>query len=471
MNKSNKKFLPQTSKYIKLIFLFLDLIVLNFSFFIAFIILFRSINFGDFEYLNSLVVFANLIWILLMGVFNAYAIMRVESLEKILSRTIRMSISEIVIIFILVYSINLSSVPILFVLIFSVLFLFFNISIKVLSLLFLKSLRKNGFNNKNVVIVGVNKNGLELERILKREISFGYRVLGFFTIDKTDNLLSQRLIGYIDDFYEFALNNHIDEVYIANDNLSKENYKKLIGFCESNMIRIKLIPNFQEFTSKRHVKIDFYDNLPIIILRKEPLENVYNQSIKRLFDVLFSLSVLLLICSWVFPILAIIIRIDSKGKIFFSQKRWGKDGKEFNCFKFRSMYVNNLSDSLQASKNDSRITKIGKILRKTSLDELPQFFNVLKGDMSVVGPRPHMIKHNIEYSKIIDNYMVRQFTKPGITGWAQVNGYRGETKDNHEMESRVDYDIWYLENWNLLLDIKIIFLTVFNVFKGENKAY
>ena len=196
-----------------------------------------------------------------------------------------------------------------------------------------------------------------------------------------------------------------------------------------------------------------------------------NRMYKRIFDILFSLSVILLIVPIVFPIIALIIKLTSKGPIFFKQLRSGVNNKDFICYKFRSMALNKDADEIQATRNDMRITMIGKFIRKTNIDEFPQFFNVLFGDMSIVGPRPHMIKHTAEYSKLIEDYMVRQLVKPGITGAAQVYGFRGETKTTEDMKDRVEYDIWYLENWSLLLDIKLIFLTSWNMIKGQKEAF
>ena len=211
--------------------------------------------------------------------------------------------------------------------------------------------------------------------------------------------------------------------------------------------------------------------MPIITLRDEPLTDFVNRVIKRIFDILFSLFVILFILSWLFPIIAIIIKLNSKGPVLFKQKRSGIDNKEFICYKFRSMTVNRDSDSKQATMNDTRVTRIGKFLRKTSLDEFPQFINVLIGDMSIVGPRPHMIKHTNEYSALIQKYMVRQLVKPGITGAAQVRGFRGETKSLKDMEGRIRLDVWYIENWSFWLDINIIFKTIWNSLKGDDKAF
>jgi exopolysaccharide biosynthesis polyprenyl glycosylphosphotransferase len=206
-------------------------------------------------------------------------------------------------------------------------------------------------------------------------------------------------------------------------------------------------------------------------VRAEPLENLLNRAIKRCFDIVFSVFIILFVFSWLFPILAILIKLESRGPVFFTQVRSGHNNNPFKCYKFRSMYVNGDADKRQATRNDSRVTKIGAFIRRTSLDELPQFFNVLIGNMSVVGPRPHMLNHTQEYSELIDMFMVRHFLKPGITGQAQVKGFRGETKTVEDMNQRVEADLWYLENWSFLLDLKIIFLTVRNSLVGEENAF
>jgi putative colanic acid biosynthesis UDP-glucose lipid carrier transferase len=209
----------------------------------------------------------------------------------------------------------------------------------------------------------------------------------------------------------------------------------------------------------------------VLSARKEPLEDIKNRVKKRVFDIVVSLGVIIFIFTWLYPLLAIIIKLQSRGPVFFAQLRTGRNKKPFWCYKFRSMRLNNDSDNRQACMHDDRITPIGRFIRRTSLDEFPQFFNVLLGYMSIVGPRPHMLSHTEQYSQIVDNYMLRQFLKPGITGWAQINGYRGETKEPGLMEKRVEHDIWYMENWSVMLDLKIVFFTVINMFKGEKNAY
>src|SRR5690606_10508566 len=217
--------------------------------------------------------------------------------------------------------------------------------------------------------------------------------------------------------------------------------------------------------------ISILGDVPVISIRQEPVYDIEGRFKKRLFDMLFSLLVVVLVLSWLYPLIGMLIKLESRGPIMFKQLRTGRDNKPFWCYKFRSMRVNNESDDRQATRGDSRITTIGAFLRRTSLDELPQFFNVLQGHMSVVGPRPHMLKHTEQYKTIIDHYMTRQFLKPGITGWAQVNGYRGETTEPRLMERRVAHDIWYLENWTTMLDVRIVFLTIINMLVGEKNAF
>jgi Undecaprenyl-phosphate glucose phosphotransferase len=270
--------------------------------------------------------------------------------------------------------------------------------------------------------------------------------------------------------FDYVEQNRIEEIYstiLPDQSLQVE---QLVLAAEQKCIRVKFVPDFSRQVDERFY-ISFVEDFPIITLRRDPLDQINNRFKKRLFDVVFSSLVIILILSWLTPILAILIKLESKGPVFFKQKRSGRDNEPFWCLKFRSMRVNNYKEELQATKDDPRITRIGAFIRKTSLDEMPQFFNVFLGQMSVIGPRPHMLKHTEEYSKIIDKFMVRHLVKPGITGWAQVNGYRGETRDVMEMEGRVRADVWYIENWSFGLDVKIIIMTIINMIRGEENAF
>jgi putative colanic acid biosynthesis UDP-glucose lipid carrier transferase len=238
---------------------------------------------------------------------------------------------------------------------------------------------------------------------------------------------------------------------------------------------IRVIPDFNRFGSRR-LQINQIGTLPIISLRSLPLEKLDLRFIKRSFDIVFSLLIILTVFSWLFPIVALLIKLESKGPVFFVQDRWGLNNKLIRCFKFRTMLVSSKDvdengQYLQAKKNDPRITKIGAFLRRTNIDELPQFFNVLFGSMSIVGPRPHPVPLNIQSKQQVDNYLLRHWVKPGITGWAQVNGYRGETAKPYLMQKRVEFDVWYIENWTFWLDQQIILQTIVNMVKGEKNAY
>jgi putative colanic acid biosynthesis UDP-glucose lipid carrier transferase len=240
--------------------------------------------------------------------------------------------------------------------------------------------------------------------------------------------------------------------------------------AEAGLIRFRIVPDFSFFIQKPFY-IDYLRNLPVLSLRREPLDDLTSLLKKKIIDIVISSIVSVFVLSWLIPILGALIYLDSPGPIFFSQVRTGRNNRNFRCLKFRSMKINDDSDNVQATHNDSRVTRIGKFIRRTSLDEFPQFINVLRGEMSVVGPRPHMIKHTEIYSKVVNEYMIRQFLKPGITGWAQINGFRGEITNKEQIMQRVQYDLWYLENWSVWLDIKILFLTVFKILKGEANVY
>jgi len=211
--------------------------------------------------------------------------------------------------------------------------------------------------------------------------------------------------------------------------------------------------------------------MPVFILRNLPLSYLHNALIKRCFDIIISFIALIILVPIVFPVVSIFVKISSSGPVIFKQKRTGKRGNMFDCYKFRTMLCNEDENTKQATADDNRKTKVGNFLRKTSIDELPQFFNVLIGNMSLVGPRPHMLLHTSQYSPKVDKYMVRHFVKPGITGLAQVNGFRGETKELEMMEKRIMYDIKYVENWSMKMDIAILFKTFFLFLKGDENAY
>ncbi|MFH4963788.1 undecaprenyl-phosphate glucose phosphotransferase [Gaetbulibacter sp. M235] len=319
-----------------------------------------------------------------------------------------------------------------------------------------------GGNLRNVIVIGDTDKTRQLINIFNKRIEFGYKFKKQFII-KEDSFSLQNCIKYI-------IENNIDEIYGSIAELSNKQINKLIDFADNNLKELKFIPDNKDIYAKK-LKYEYYDYIPIISLRDIPLKVPFNKFIKRLFDILFASAVIIFLLSWLTPFLAILIKLESKGPVFFKQSRNGFNYKEFDCYKFRSMTPNKDAHLFQATKGDHRITKVGKFLRKTSIDELPQFFNVLFGDMSVVGPRPHMVSHTNMYAESVDKFMVRHFVKPGITGLAQVSGFRGEVETDKDIINRVKYDIFYIENWSLLLDIKIAIQTFANAVKGEEKAY
>lgn len=333
----------------------------------------------------------------------------------------------------------------------------------------LKSYRKKGYNHRTVIIVGTGQSGAAIYNELKNS-DFGYKIKGYFDNDTTHLPNMPAYLGTLKEVKGYVIENKIDEIYCSLNNNEDNEITDLIEFSEKNMVRFFLIPEFFNYVKRRFI-LRFIESVPIVSLRNEPLQHLPNRLIKRAFDISFSLFVLLIIFPPILIIVGILIKRSSPGPLFFKQERTGFQGSSFNCYKFRSMKMNDDADKQKATKGDPRITKIGAFIRKTSIDELPQFFNVLIGDMSIVGPRPHMLKHTEEYSRLIDKFMVRHLVKPGITGWAQVNGYRGETKTLEDMEGRVKKDVWYIENWSFLLDLKIVLKTAFNAVKGEENAY
>ncbi len=320
-----------------------------------------------------------------------------------------------------------------------------------------------GGNFRNVVLVGQVKNVQALADFFNENPDYGYELIRIFSLESDKKT-------QIEECLKFVQGNKIDEIYCALTDLSPTQVETFIDFADNNLKILKFLPDERNVLGS-NTKLDYYGYIPVISLRDVPLDDPINRTAKRIFDILFSCIIIIGVLSWLTPLLALIIKLESKGPVFFKQKRNGLDYKEFNCYKFRSMTLNEIADLEQVTKNDPRITKVGKFLRKSSIDELPQFFNVLLGEMSVVGPRPHMVSHTEMYARKIDKFMVRHFIKPGITGLAQTNGFRGEVENEKDIIYRVKYDIFYLENWSLLLDIKIIFMTLVNAIRGDEKAY
>lgn len=322
-----------------------------------------------------------------------------------------------------------------------------------------------GSNYRSAVIIGFTEEAIRLKNLFETRKDYGYRFLGYFSDKKS----GENITGKLTDLKPFIIENEVDEIYCSLNEVSNKYLKDLIDFADENNKTIKFIPDTKEIFSK-NLKIDYYDFFPVLSLKQTMLNEPAIQVLKRTFDVVFSILIIVFVLSWLGPILAILIKLESKGPVFFTQGRPGLGENEFVCYKFRSMRINKTTEK-EASKNDPRVTVIGRFMRKTSIDELPQFINVLKGDMSVVGPRPHLWSQNKEYGNKVKKYMIRHCVKPGITGLAQVSGFRGEITIERDMINRIKFDVFYIENWSLILDLKIILQTVINIFKGDKKAY
>lgn len=314
-------------------------------------------------------------------------------------------------------------------------------------------------NHRRVVVIGNDVLSNQLANFFIKEIDYGYSLINHFENDEEVKVV----IAY-------CVENEIDEIYFSLEDATNTELNKYINFADNNFKTLKYIPTKTEMFSNS-VNVHYYGFIPIIPSRKFPLQKPLNKFVKRAFDLIVSTLVIVFVLSWLVPLIGLLIKLESKGPVFFNQKRNGLFYKEFNCFKFRSMYVNSQAHTLQATKNDTRITKVGRFLRKSSLDEMPQFFNVFIGNMSVCGPRPHMVSLTNQYEKTVHKFKLRHYIKPGITGMAQTHGCRGEIENKRDIVNRVKYDIFYLENWSLLLDLKIVYLTVKNAVLGDKKAY
>lgn len=462
------------SQFLELIFLVGDIVLLNAAYLISLAAIGRFERIAAQPIINLLVV-VNLSWFFVTKVARYYESNRLEGLDRIALRFLRTMVLFVLVIALyelaikdhysrehLIYTVSM----------FSVLALIWRLAGDTV----LKRYRAAGYNYRRVIVVGVSPTSVDFAKQIQKHDEYGFRIMGFFDNGDPSDLEMKYNVdvqGSIDEVQAYAVRHNVDEIYCALPASEEETITDLINFADDHVMRIRIVPEFSHYLygQAKRLNIEYYGNMPVVTFRQEPLESLGNRAVKRAFDFGFSLFVLLFVFSWLLPIIALLIKLNSKGPVFFKQKRTGENNEVFTCWKFRTMTVNKDSDAVQAKRGDARITKVGAVLRKTNLDELPQFFNVLFGQMSVVGPRPHMLKHTEEYSKIVDKFMVRHLIKPGITGMAQVMGYRGDTSDPRLMEKRVQYDVWYLENWSFLLDVKIVFLTVWNMVRGDKNAF
>jgi len=456
------------SKYLKPLHYTVDLLLLNASFVGAFSLRFGGLgNILKHPYLE-LWLYMNVSWIALVYFYKPYRISRLARPVDILKSHLTLIIIHLLLLssYLIVNKDALIVYSRLHILYTYLIFAFSIFIWKVALDLALKKYRKKGFNFRNVLIIGYGELSRDLDHFFKLHPEYGLRPLGYMD----NKAKGEHILGKIDDFPNYIAAHRVDQVFCCLPYLRYSLVKDIIAQCEERAIKVKLITDFRGFSFKG-LELERYEHIPVINVTAVPLDLQKNRLIKRIFDFTFSLVVIVLILSWLVPIIAICIKLDSKGPVFFKQLRTGRDNQSFWCYKFRTMYVNREANVKQATKDDPRITPVGRFLRKTSLDEIPQFFNVLIGDMSVVGPRPHMLKHTEEYSQVIEKFMHRHVIKPGITGLAQAKGYRGETKSLILMKNRVKLDRFYIDNWSLALDIKILFLTAYSVLMGDENAY
>ena len=455
--------------------LFSDLLLLNIIFVISAILAQSIQTLMARNYMFILLAGLNFLWYFTSNVNEFYEDNNLRSFSyqfnNILKNTFVQIIAAILFIFIAKEDLFTRN----FILIYAFLLVAF-ISIRInLFKILLGKLRLTAKNLQNIVIIGSGEVARNFYNSTIKNRQFGYNFAGYLD-DVGKETSHSELIGKIDDLEKLIELNNINEVVVALPINAFERLDHIIKVCNRHAVRVHIIPDYFRFVSKKF-RISMFENFPIITIRDEPLAETHWRFIKRSFDILFSLLIIIFFLSWLIPLLAIFIKIFSRGTVFFVQNRIGMKNKTFKFYKFRTLITQKEMESESYSPvtpGDARITKIGSILRRTNLDELPQFFNILKGDMSVVGPRPHFIPYNKVYSEIVDEIKLRSRVRPGLTGWAQVHGLRGDAADPTENErrtkKRIEYDIWYIENWSIWLDIQIIILTIWQMIKGETKA-
>lgn len=423
---------------------------------------------GENVYTEDVFIFSVIVWVIGVFISENYFILKTTGLLANNIQYLRLLVNVSLLSLVYIFFTEKQEFVNAFTLYFIFLLLFTLVIWRNIMLFMMKRLQAKKAPFSRLIIVGLSDEVMHFKNFIEQKKEYKVQVDGIFSDISYGNI---SITDTIDQSIVFCQQHPIDQIICSMEQLNKKYLASLIEFAENNLINIRIIPDSSRVIGQ-NFETTFIDNIPLLKLKDKPLNKKLNAFLKRAFDIAFSLSVILFIFPWLFPIIILFIMIDSRGPIFFRQQRTGQFNSSFPCIKFRTMVVNNDAHKEQARKGDPRVTKVGAFLRKTSLDELPQFFNVLIGDMSIVGPRPHMVKHTEEYSKLIDTYMRRHQVKPGITGLAQVMGYRGETQhDLHLMKMRVRMDRFYIENWSFYLDFKIIYSTIITVFKPKNEVY
>jgi len=460
----------QFERYLQITLVALDMIILNVVYILCQVILLKGIhsNYSDvyFQYWAI----SNGLWLFLSSFLRTYAIKVILNFEYYIKRTIQVLLVWIICVLIYLFFLRAFEISRLFIIATTVGFGLGLLLNRFLYLGIKNYFKRSHHLTKKVLILGYNDTAKKLANYFEED-GMNTELVGYIEDNNNIKELSHYpVLADLENTLSIAKEMDVQEIFSTITPEQNKDIYTLMYQAEKECIRFKIVPNLSVFIT-RDVHIEYFGDLPILSLRSEPLDDVGNRVKKRILDIIVSLFVIVFFLSWMVPLFALLIYIESGEPVFFRQLRTGRNKKSFYCLKFRSMKNNKDADLKQATPGDARITRLGKFIRKTSLDEFPQFFNVFKGEMSLVGPRPHMLKHTNDYSKIVEDYMVRQFLKPGITGWAQINGYRGEITNPEQIKMRVDKDLWYLENWNLWLDIQILFLTIYYVLRGDKNAF
>lgn len=453
----------KNSKFLRFLQLVLDLLVLNGCFILAGALRFDDLDVENPEYYNYYVqlwVFLNLIWLLAALVIKMYDVRPTFEIRKSVGRAINGLIIQVSVLMLILFILKWDYYSRLFFVYF---YVSFGPAIILSRLFFISQLRRfyqNPAYRKPILIIGDRPEAAQFYEQVTENPDLGLSVVGWF-----GDVSHELKLGGLEEAKSKLNSLKPQEVFCALDP-ADERILEWFQLTDANLIRFRFLPALG-VKNLVHAEIELYGDVPVLITRKEPLALRHNRILKRGFDLVVTLFFSVTIFSWLFPLLAIFVKLSSKGPVFFKQLRSGLNNNEFYVYKFRSMVVNDEADTRQATENDERITRIGQFLRTHNLDELPQFINVLKGQMSIVGPRPHMLNHTSAYRELIDTFMVRHLITPGITGLAQSRGLRGETPETEDMEARIKADVYYLENWSLLLDVKIIVVTAWNMLKGK----
>lgn len=453
--------------------LFIDLLIVNLTFLLSAVFAQSWEILLDRNYMFILMAGLNFSWYFVSDVINFYDDFNIRHFSYQFVNLIKQVVVQIFISIIFIFTAK----ELLFTrnfLLYYALIIIALVSLRIILLrLFLRSVMSQEKNLKKLLVIGTGEIGFNFKQLIERHKTFGFQFQGFVDTDK-GFAGNDEYLGNIESLSDVLQQKKIDVAVVALSLFDAGQLEKIMKTCNKDAVRVHIIPDYFKFLSKKY-QVNMIGDFPVITVRTEPLSEAHWRIVKRSFDILFSTIVFLTIFWWLFPLIFFLNFFNSRGRLLFVQERTGANGKTFRCYKFRTMYEQKETGSfIPVVEGDNRVTKLGRFLRKTNIDELPQFINVLKGEMSVVGPRPHPISFQIIYEQMVEEIKIRSWVKPGITGWAQIHGLRGDAPDFEEnkkrMKKRIDYDLWYIENWSLWLDVQIILLTVWQMLKGDTKG-